>query len=191
MAQAQLEKYTIKSSSKSVLLKKYVDAGVYVQPGQSIADIGTLDNPYISSELDERYFPYIKAGMPALIFIDTSNKFKGNISSVSPQINDATGGFSIKIKPSELIPYKASNLTVNIEIILVSVPKALSLPEGYIVRDGSSSYVWLYKGGSIAKTKITADAALSGNVLVKSGLSEGNVVVKPQPAYVDGTRVSI
>jgi hypothetical protein len=80
---------------------------------------------------------------------------------------------------------------VNIEISLISVPNAISLPEGYIVRDGSKPYVWLYKGGAIQKTEVVADPALSGNVLIKSGLSEGDVIVKPQADFVDGQRVSV
>lgn len=190
-ALAQLDKYSITASEKSILLKKYVETGAYVQPGQSIADIGSLDNPYISTELDERYFPYIKTGMDALIFVDTSAKYKGKVTSVSPKINDATGGFTLKIEPSELLPYKASNLTVNIEIALVSVPKAISLPESYIVRDSSGSYVWRYNGGAITKTKIVSDLALSGNALIKSGLNEGEIVVKPQADFEDGKKVSI
>lgn len=190
-AQAQLGKYSVKATGKSILLKKYVEAGAYVQPGQSLADIGTLDNPYISTELDERYFPYVKSGMKVSIFVDSSSKYNGKISSVSPKINDATGGFSVKIEPTEVIPYLAANLTVNIEISLISVPNAISLPEGYIVRDGSKPYVWLYKGGAIQKTEVVADPALSGNVLIKSGLSEGDVIVKPQADFVDGQRVSV
>lgn len=190
-AQAQLGKYSIKATGKSILLKKYVEAGAYVQPGQSLADIGTLDKPYISTELDERYFPYVKPGMEVFVFVDSSSKFKGKISSVSPKINDATGGFSVQIEPTDTIPYKAANLTVNIEISLINVPNAISLPESYIVRDGSKPYVWIYKGGAIRKTEVVADPALSGNVQIKSGLIEGDIVVKPQVDFVDGQKVSV
>jgi multidrug efflux pump subunit AcrA (membrane-fusion protein) len=191
MALAQSAKYTIKAEANAILLKKYAEAGTYVQPGQSLADLGTLNNPFVSAELDERYFPYVKPGMAVSVFVDSSSRFNGAIASVSPKIDASTGSFNIKIGLTSEFPYKAANLTVNLEIVLVHVPDAISIPENYVVRDGKITSVWLYKGGSIKRTDIVSDPSLSGSVLVRSGLSEGDILAKPQPDFKDGAKISI
>ena len=185
-------KYQIKAGQDGVLLKKLVETGSYVQPGQTLAFTASLNDFYVTTELDERYFAYLKKDMKAGISIGEGMKYSGRVSAISAKIDDSTGTFGVRIKMIQDFPDKASDLTVNIEILMDSQKSAISIPQSYIVNDADgSSYVWKYFKGKLSKAKVETGLALTQNVLVKSGLLDGDIIVSPDPKFKDGDKVSI
>lgn len=180
----------------SVVLKTYVEPQDYVQAGQVIADVGQQGGFYVNAELDEKYFPYLTKGMPAMISIgqDKIGEIEGKIDVITPKINEETGTFEVKVSLPSSFPYQASDLTVNIEIILQSVPDALIVPTDYLVQDTGKkdgAYVYLYQGGKVVLTEITVNQGSSEKAIVEKGLSPGDVIVKPVPGLMDGDKVKV
>lgn len=189
---ADAGKYQIKAGQDGVLIKKLVEVGSYVQPGQTLAFTASLDDFYVTTELDERYFTYVKNTMKAEISVGEGAKYSGRVSSVSSKIDETTGTFGVRIALAKDFPDKAAGLTVNINIILDSQPSAISIPQSYLVKDADGSfYVWKYVSGKVSKTPVVAGPALTQTLLIKSGLAEGDIIVSPTPSLKDGDAVSI
>jgi len=187
---ADLAKYTVTAQKDGTLIKKYADAGSYAQIGQILAYTGTFDGIYVAANLDERYFSLVSAGMKAYVFIDENEKFDSSVASVSPLIDKETGEFSVRLALDQSFPYKASDLTVNIELV-PGVETVFQVPDGYIVTADDGSYIWKYVDGRIAKTEVKVASSASGNSKISAGIEDGDVLVLPQPGFRDGQNVSI
>lgn len=202
-AQLQLEitqdnkgKYSITAPWNSVLLKTYVSPGDYVRIGDSLAEIGSLGGYKILAELDEKYFPYVKSGMPVLISVGDGNQGEtiGSIDNITPQIDNNTGTFEIRIGVPEGFPYQASNLTVNLEIILLEKDNAIVIPGNYLIQesgtDGTSkAYVLINDNGKALKTYIEIQPTLSSKVLVIKGLKPQTMLISPESGINDGDTI--
>jgi len=187
--------YEITVPWNSLILKTYVKPQDYVQIGQVLADIGERDSYTVTTELDEKYFPYITKDLKVLIFVGENNelgKVEGKIDVITPKINENTGTFEVEISLPTGFLYQASNLTVNIEIILKEIDKAITVPIQYLSKDeNGDSYVYIYMDGKAEKTKVKTNKANSSSVLILEGLKENDTIIKMEPKIKDGAMVNI
>lgn len=184
--------YQITVPWDSVLLQSYVEPQDYVQAGQVLADIGQQGGYYVNTELDEKYFPYIRVGLPALISIgeDRVGMVEGNIDIVSRKIDETTGTFKVRIAMPEEFPFQASNLTVNIELLLQSKQNALVVPNEYLLY-GEDTSVFLYQNGKAVLTPVEVSVGPSAKAVITKGLEDGDVLIKPVSDLQDGDQVKI
>jgi len=194
-ARDNADDYRIVVPWDSVVLKTYVAVGDSVQPGQTLADIGGTGGFTVSADLDEKYFPYLTKGLPVDIFVgdDRTKGVEGSIENITPQINPNTGTFAIAIALPDDFPYQASNLTVNLEIMLREIESAIQIPAAYLLRDNDTdpeTYVFVYQNGSAEKRTVKTEAGLSSFILITEGLSDGDIVLSPSDGLSDGDRVN-
>lgn len=186
------QKYHITAPWTAVVLKTYINEHDYVQPGDQLADIGEAGSYHVVADLDEKYYPYLSKGMKAMISVGDlgkSDEMEGSVEVISPKINSDTGTFQVKIGVPEDFPYLASDLTVNVEIMIEEKENAIVIPGQYLI-DGDSG-VYLYRNGKAVKTMIQYKTGPSSNLLVTEGLKEGDTVIKPYPFVEDGEAVKI
>lgn len=184
------EKYRIIAPWNAILLKSYVSEHDFVQPGDTLADIGEEGRYYAVAELDEKYFPYLSEGMRATVSLDGSvdgKRIEGAVDVISRKIDNETGTFEIKVVILEDFPYLASNLTVNIEIIASEKESIIQIPREYLI-DGDSA-VFVYQNGKAVKTKIEYEERPSSKILIIKGISEGDVLIRPDASIQDGSMV--
>lgn len=191
-----IDKYSIKAPWDSVLLKSYVSPGDYVRTGEALAEIGSIGGYKILAELDEKYFPYVKNEMPVSISVGDGRQgeAKGFIDNITPQIDKNTGTFEIRIEVPEGFPYQASNLTVNLEIILLEIDKAIVIPQNYIIQEASyngknNNFVLTYDEGKALKSPVEVQLTLSDKVLVLEGLKAGTILLLPESGIKNGDLV--
>lgn len=186
------KKYQITVPWNSVLLKTYVSEHDYIQPGEALADIGKAGSYHVITELDEKYFPYLEKDRMAMISLGDSGKsngVEGIVDVISPKINGETGTFEVKIAIPNEFRYRASDLTVNVEIMVIEKENAIVIPEEYL-KNGESA-VYLYQKGKAVKTEIEYEAGLSSNLLITDGLKEGDIIIMPGASIQDGKAVKI
>lgn len=191
-AQNDQKKYHITVPWDSVLLKAYVNAHDRVQAGDILADIGKAGSYHVETELDEKYFPYLSKGMKASISLGdpgASGASEGVVEGITPKINSDTGTFTASIALPAEFPYQASDLTVNIEIVLKEQKDAIVIPQQYLI--DQSSDVYLYQDGKAVKTQIQYEAGPSSRLLVTEGLKKGDVLILPGNSVHDGASVKI
>lgn len=194
LASSNRDKYNIRVPWDSILLRSYVSSGDYVRIGDSLAEIGSVGGYKIVTELDEKYFPYITKGMAVLISVGDAKQgeTKGSIDNITPQIDENTGTFEVLIAVPDGFPYKASNLTVNLEIILLKKDNAIVVPQSFLIKDnenGSKAYVLVYIKGKAVKTYIEVQATQSAKAIILKGLKPGDILVSPNSGIQDGDLV--
>jgi len=188
-----LSQYRVAVPWDAVILKTYVAVGDYVQVGDPLADIGGIGGYRIRAELDEKYFPYIQKGLPVLISLDDgySGVATGMVDNITPKINANTGTFEINVLLPNDYPYKASNLTVNIEIKVNEKERAIAIPQNYIFEKVSATeaFVLAYKEGKAVKVPIRIQPGISSMVIVLEGIMEGDILLLPQDDLQEGDTV--
>jgi len=196
LAQDNKAKYNITVPWDSILLKSYISPGDYVRTGDSLAEIGSVGGYSIIAELDEKYFPYVKNDMPVLISVGDGKQgeTKGSIDNITPQIDKNTGTFEILIAVPDGFPYQASNLTVNLEIVLLQKDKAIVIPQNYLIQEDSAqgankTYVLINDNGKAVKAYVEIQPTLSAKVLILKGLTPGNMLISPDSGIIDGDSV--
>jgi len=185
-------KYKIAADWDAVILAAYVSEGDTVKPGDLLLDVGQAERYTVLADLDEKYFLYVSKGMKAGINLEgqpKSEQLEGEISVVSPKINKNTGTFQVEIKVLSDISYNASDLTVNLEILLKQIEKAILVPKQYLLEN--EDYLYLYINGNAKKVKVEIERGPSSNVIVKSGIKQGDIVLLPVPGLSDGQSVSL
>jgi multidrug resistance efflux pump len=191
-AQNDQKKYHITVPWDSVLLKAYVNAHDRVQAGDALADIGKAGSYHVVTELDEKYFPYLTKGMNASISLGdpgANKSSEGVVEGITPKINSDTGTFTASIALPAEFPYQASDLTVNIEIVLKEQKDGITIPQQYLI--DQSSFVYLYLDGKAVKTQIRYEAGPSSKLIVTEGLKKGDVIILPGNLVHDGASVKI
>lgn len=189
-------KYHISVPWDSVVLKTYVKPQDFVQAGQIIADIGQKSGYHVVVQLDEKYFPYLTKGMPATVSVgeDKLGALEGKVDVITPKINEDTGTFDVEVLIPSDFPYQASDLTVNIEILLQSVPNAITIPSEYLLVDPEGkqgTFVYLYQGGKAVLTEVELNRGPGSKSVISKGLSEGDVILLPVPGLEDGDSVKV
>lgn len=186
------QKYQITVPWDSVILKTYVNEHDYVRQGDRLADIGEAGSSYVIAELDEKYFPYLSKGMKALISVGdpgSADGADGYLNIISPKINNDTGTFEVRIGLPDQFQYMASDLTVNVEILIKEKENAVVIPDRYLI--GQEASVYLYKNGKAVKTAIRYERGPSSNLLVSGGLRKGDIIIRPDSSVKDGMAVRI
>ncbi len=186
------KKYQITVPWNSVLLKTYVSEHDYIQPGEPLAEIGQAGSYHVITELDEKYFPYLEKGMKAMISLGDSgnrNGAEGIVDVISPKINNETGTFEVTIAIPAEFRYQASDLTVNVEIMVIEKKNAIVIPEDYLIE--GDSYVYLYQNGKAVKAEVKYENGLSSKLLITEGLKDGDIIIMPDAPIQDGNTVKI
>jgi len=192
--------YRITVSKESILLKSYVKEGDYVRPGDPLADIGEANSYYVVAEIDEKYFPYVSKGKTkAAVYVgdNRTNAVSGTVTGITPKINKDTGTFELTIGIAKWFPYQASDLSVNIEIMLMEQKQAISIPAQYLSEDNTdmdsqnAAIVYIFENGKAKSRDIKIQRRPSSTVLVTDGLEPGEIIIKPYSGIKDGDAIKL
>lgn len=74
----------------SVVVKRLVDPGVYVQPGTPILQVAVIDRLRVQAQVAQRDLPHIDVGTPIAVTFDDGRTLRGHISSISPVVDPST-----------------------------------------------------------------------------------------------------
>jgi len=142
----------------------------------------TLDDNstiYSDIKIPENYSTFIKKGLPVEVKISSyENKiFLGEVDFVSSRINADTRSLlsRIKIENKDLKLISGSLLEVSVKI---NLRNSLSVPDTSVMVEGDNSYVYKISNENIAnKTKVITGTRNNKKIEIKSGLSEGDIIV--------------
>lgn len=181
--------YNIRAEGETIILKSYVQPGDAINPGDILMDVAGSGQKIVSAELDEQYLLFLREGMEASIRVEgTDSVISGKLESISPKVNKNTGTFPITILVLDNLDFNASDLTVNIEIILEEAEKALVLPKQYVTERGT---VFLYDSGKVKETAVEFRFGPGTSVILEKGLQSGDRVLLPSSDLVDGMQVRL
>lgn len=187
--EAVIAKKTIRAPFTGRLGISNVNPGQYVNPGDNIVTLQTLDPIYIDFYMPQQNLPKLKVGQPAAVTSDSfpNRNFLGKITTINPTVDTTTRNVeveaTIKNPQYELIPGMFATVTITTgapEPHLTLPQTAVSFnPYGQIVyilneADKHPDGTLVYK---VKQSFVTTGEKRGDQIVILEGLKEGDLVV--------------
>jgi HlyD family secretion protein len=165
-------------------------ANVKVVNGQIISNNTILmtlldtDNVELSLEVDETDIGKVSLGLPVRVTLDAfpDEEFEGKVIKISPvaTISNNIPIFKVRVKiPNPDLKLKVG-MSADGDIILLEKKNVLLIPLKAVKKTERRSYVEVLKDdGTTELVRVTLGEDDGTNVIVESGLKEGDVIVLP------------
>lgn len=171
--------------------------GIQVLPGSANYTIVDPSSVYFDAEVEETDLPNVSVGQNVNIKLDAypDATLSGAVSVVGMvAFTSSTGGNAYHIRIS-LPDNSAQKFKVGMQgdsdIIFSTVPNVIKVLSSAVVSDNAKNYVWLIENGIAKRTEVFAGASSADETEIKSGLSEGQVVIdNPSSGLKDGQKVN-
>lgn len=187
--QRQLEDYTVRAPITGTVLSRQVEEGQLVDPQAQLFVIADTGDLVVETDIDELYSAYVREGLKALLRpVGSTIAREGRVVFAAPKVDSATGGREIRIAFDEPVSLPVG-LTVNVNVIVNEVERALSLPRGAIVSEGARSHVLVLEDGVTVRREVQFQDWPAERVIVSEGLREGETVVMDPATVRIGERV--
>jgi len=115
-------------------------------------------------------------------------EFRGKVTRVDPSANDVTRQVEILVSFNDSKQPQVAGLYAE-GTIEASNTKAVTLPESVVIKAGDKSSVWRIKGNALNQVELALGARdpRTGNYEVRSGLAEGDIIVRnPSSSFKEG-----
>ena len=175
---ASLQQTTVLAPFTGKLGLSQVNVGDYVSVGQNIVNLQTIDPLKVDFNIPEFY--QSKVALDQVVFLKADaypgETFNGKVEAIESLINQNNRTLNVRAnvpnKDRKLIPGGFVEVTLRF-----SEQRLLMIPQIAVVYDAKGSYVFKVVDGKAEKISVVLGAKDSDNVIVKSGLKDGDVVV--------------
>ena len=157
-------------------------AGVNITPSQAEFEIINPNTLYFSATADQTDVVRLEQGMEEKIIFDAypDDTFSGILSYISftPKEDETGTVYKLKFQLDE----KAMSLSLkmkmtgDLDINLRERKNVLAVPSGFIKKDRKGSYVKIFEQGKEVKKYVETGEEIDGNMIIKNGLSAGDVI---------------
>lgn len=181
--QSTINKMSIKAPFSGILGIRYVSVGQYVNPGQSIISIYTINPIYVDFTLPQNDLEKIKVGQEVLIHTDANNNkiLKGTIKTISVNINNVSRNATVRAIVENKENLLKPGMFVRVDIVLPKVPNTVVIPSLAITYNPYGDYVYKVtkKGNEYIANTVYVQLGQNQNnkTVVLKGLKAGDMVV--------------
>lgn len=190
----RLKKTVIRAPFGGTLGLRRVSVGDYVQPGQDIVNLEDLSTLHVDFKVAEVWLSRLHVGQKLIVMTDAfpHTTFDGQVTAIDPRV-DATNR-TVAVRAA--IPNPAGTLRpglfVSVRLNLGENTHAFLIPEEAGVLRQDKTMVFRLEERTARLTEVTLGLRERGMVQVRSGLKEGDYVVRTGTHKLhDGERVSI
>jgi membrane fusion protein, multidrug efflux system len=169
-----------------------VEPGAYVQPGQMLTHLESFDKMRVRFHAPQNYYSSIKKGQSFRIL-----SYKGQITALSPSLDNATRLFTIEGLLEETPPFQGLSGTSAEVILALGEPEMrMMIPKTAIQFSSYGNTIFLIKGSKGQETVTPVFIHIGERdgewVIVEKGLSLGDkIVVRGQMKLYQGAKVSL
>ncbi len=194
LSRVRLEKTLLRVPFAGVLGLRRVSLGDYVEAGQDLVNLESIDPTKLELRVPERYAGEVRAGQTVAVRVDAypEKTFEGRIYAVDPRLDEGSRSVLLRGRlpnpQGELRPGMFARATLT----LGKRATALWVPEQALVLMGNEQFVYRVVDEKALLTRIETGVRRPGEVEVRGGLKAGDVVVTDgQMRIRDGMAVRI
>lgn len=176
--QAELDRTTIVAPFTGKLGLNLVNVGDYINVGQNVVSLQTLDPLKVDFSIPEAYQSRVAINQPVSLRTDAypNETFSGTVEAFESLINQNNRTLNIRAnvpnKNNKLIPGGFVEVTLRF-----AIQQLIMVPQTAIVYAPEGNYVYKVVAGKAEKAMVVLGAKDTNNVIVKSGLTDGDVVI--------------
>ena len=188
LAQAKLDKLTIRAPFSGVAGLRSVSEGDFVDAGQDLAPLEAIDPLKVDFRVPEMYLSRVQTGQTLSVRLDAlpGELREGKVYAISPLVD--AGGRSILLRA--IVPNADRRLRPGMFArvqLTFSQDRANVVPEAALSPSGDSQYVFVVRDGVARRVEVAIGERRDGRVEVISGVTAGDrVVVSGLQRVIDG-----
>ena len=162
-----------------------IQEGDEMWPGAPVLQVVNQASMQVRARVNQADAPVVRAGMPVVVRLDAypDLEMPGKLAQMAPI--GVAGSFSNRVRAfSAVVTIEGSNsrllpdLTAAIDVEVERVKDALVVPWSAVTREGDKTSVRVREGSSVASRPVTLGPADEVDVVVTSGLTSGQVVLR-------------
>jgi HlyD family secretion protein len=189
----ELRRMTIVAPFTGFLIRKRIEVGAWLRPGDPVADLIDLDPVFVVGPVNERDASRLRNGARARVTLDAypDRTFGGELAHVVPQADRESRAFPVKVRVRNPDHVLKSGMFARVTLETAASRQAVHVPKDAIVRRDGVSLVFVVDHGVARARTVRTGLVAGGLVEVLDGvLTAGQeVVVVGNDALQDGAKV--
>ncbi|MBO8170281.1 MAG: efflux RND transporter periplasmic adaptor subunit [Bacillaceae bacterium] len=192
-AKRKAEELTITSPIQGYISHISVNEGESVNPGLPLATVDDLGRVKVDIDIPESMYPYFKVGLKTQVTVPTLNKtYEGTVAEIDTHANPHSGLFHVQVRLDNPNHDIFPGMTAEVRVQTEEKSDVLVIPVDAIWHDRGENYVFVVEDGLTIRKRIQTGIRSEKWVEVRSGLSQGEMVVVDGIHLVrEGDRVQI
>jgi membrane fusion protein (multidrug efflux system) len=181
LARVRYEKATLRAPFDGIVGLRRVSLGEYVEPGDDIVNLESIDSLKVEFRISEIYLPDVKVGQSIAIEASAlpGKKFDGEVYAVDPHIDVDSRAIRLRARVANPQQELAPGLFVRVSLRTDRRPNALIVPEAAIVPNADGSIVvYVVREGQAKAQPVKLGERMPGEVEIREGLKAGDIVVR-------------
>lgn len=182
------ESITFYAPKSGVVSGLKIREGFYVQPGNTLMSIATLEDVWVEAEVYERDASQVKKGQQVVMTLDyhPSKEWAGLVDYVYPTLNAQTRTLRVRLKFKNQDNLLKPNMFAQVVISADVDNESIWLPEEAVIRTGEQNRVVLaLEEGKFKSIAVELGRVVSDQIEVLSGVSEGERIVTSAQFLID------
>ena len=184
--QARLDELKITLSNTNIVSpvdgfigRRNLDQGAFAGANTAIVSVVDIATVRLISNLVEKDFKRVNAGVTALIEVDAfpGEQFTGTVSRVAPVFDSATRTASMEIEVPNPGYRLKPGMFARVKLTVEVRPDALTVPRNAVVDSEGQRGVFLVDGQSAKFQPVTTGLQDNERIEILSGLTEGTQVI--------------
>jgi len=192
-AQVAVEHTRIRAPLPGVVLKRHVERGEVVQPGEALVTFAGDGPLEVRIQPDESNLALLRLGQRAVISAEAfpDQRVDASISRIAPSVDPIRGTVEVDLAIEDELDLRP-DMTVTVEIEVGRTESALLVPS-WLIRDLGSEAPWLLVAEAGEARRRDVKLGLEGDDLVEivSGLGEDDRVLPPSLPLEEGDPVRV
>jgi membrane fusion protein (multidrug efflux system) len=180
IARRDLRESTIRSPIKGILAERLIDIGTTVTPQEKVASVVDIGKVRIKIGVSGKEISRIKNGQQVSVSVDAFplEEYQGRVFSVGSKASEGTLTFPVEIEiANDREPVVKPGMVARPKIQTGNHSQAIVIAQEVILDEGLDSFVFVVRDGLAKKVKVTTGFTIDSQVIVKDGLSSGDLLV--------------
>ncbi len=179
LAQAMLDKATIRAPFDGILGLRRVSVGDYVNPGQDLVNLENIEALKVDFRIPEIYALYVQVGQRILVRLDAipDKTYEGSVYAIDPALDP--NGRAIIMRA--LLPNSdgrlRSGMFARVTLVFEERQEAILVPETALVPINDDKFVFRVVGDKAVLTKVEIGQRQQGQVEIVDGLGPDAIIV--------------
>jgi HlyD family secretion protein len=183
LAKTRIEEATIRAPRAGIVYELPVHAGAWINAGDPVARVGTLDRMKVLVYVDEPDLGKVKMGLPVTLTWDAlpGREWAGSIGALPSQViqlgSRQVGEVTVQVQSPQRDLPPGANIDARLKAQVVE--GALTISKGSLRRENGTFGAFVLEGARLAWRKLEVGVSSESRAEIRSGLREGEAVVLP------------
>ncbi len=175
---AQLLKTEIRAPFGGIIGLRWVSPGSYLSSQTRIASLHDADPVKLDFSVPEKYSALMQVGEGISFSVEGLERtFPGTIYAIEPSVDASTRSLRMRARCPNSDGALVPGTFANVDLVLRSVPDALTVPSIAIIPELGGKKVFIYADGTAEPRTVTTGIRTENEVQVIDGLVEGDLVI--------------